>query len=309
MSSMEVNSEIKGLVFSIDRNVVEDGPGLRTTIFFKGCPLRCVWCHSPQSQSKEKQLLFIKNRCIGCGECFSACPGNALAESEFENLILWDNCNNCGECAKICPSMALEMSGKWLTVDQVMDNVHRDAVYFRKSGGGVTFSGGEATFQPDFLYQCLTGCKESGIHTAVDTSGFAKWPVFEKIIPYTDLFLYDLKCMDPGKHEAFTGISNELIIDNLRRIDEMGKSTWIRIPLIPGFTNVENDLKQTAEFIATLKHVEKVSLLPYNGASGAKYTFIGKKYELEHIDISLNKDDKALLGIFSSSGVDVEYGR
>jgi len=253
--------------------------------------------------------MFVKNRCIGCGECVKCCPNNAQIISKGERSIIWNNCDNCGECTENCPSMALEMVGEWLTVDQIMDIVFRDAVYYRNSGGGVTFSGGEATLQPEFLYSCLVKCKEAGIHTAVDTSGYAHCSIFKKIIPCTDLFLYDLKCINPKNHDRFTGKSNELIIENLRQIDQNEKSIWIRIPLIPGLTDIEENLRQIAEFVSTLKNVEKVSLLPYNSATGAKYTFIGKKYELEHLAISTQKEEKALLEMFSSSGTEVEIGR
>ena len=298
-----------GLVFSIDRNVVEDGPGIRTTVFLKGCPLRCVWCHSPQSQSRERQLLFIENRCIGCGACVEPCPEDGQEMSGEGRRVLWDRCDNCGECARVCPSMALQMAGEWMTVEQIMDIVRRDAVYYKNTGGGVTFSGGEALLQPEFLVACLEKCKEEGFHTAVDTSGFAQWPVFERILPHTDLFLYDLKQMDKSKHEEMTGVGNRVILENLKRIDARGKPIWVRIPLIPGYNDTVVNLGQVAEFAKTLKNVGRISLLPYNGAAGAKYAFIGRKYGLKDLDGQTKQEKKDFLRLFSSVGVEVEVGR
>jgi pyruvate formate lyase activating enzyme len=306
---MKAESQSRGLVFSIDRNVVEDGPGIRTTLFFKGCPLRCVWCHSPQSQSKEQQLLFIENRCIGCGACVDVCPKDAQELTGTARRILWERCDDCGECVSVCPPMALEMAGEWLTVEQIMDVVRRDTVYYRNSGGGVTFSGGEALGQPEFLAACLERCRREGIHTAVDTSGFAQWAVFEKILPHTDLFLYDLKQMDSRKHEEMTGVGNAIILDNLNRIDGRGKAIWVRIPLIPGYNDSVETLSQAAEFTRRLRNVKKVSLLPYNEAAGAKYSFVGRKYGLEHLDGHTKEEKKDFLKIFSSVGVEVEVGR
>ena len=306
---MKVDSQPKGLVFSVDRNVVEDGPGIRTTVFLKGCPLRCVWCHSPQSQSKERQLLFIENRCIGCGACVATCPKDVQEISGTARRIQWEGCDDCGECTRVCPSMALEMAGEWMTVEQVMDIVRRDTVYYKNTGGGVTFSGGEALAQPEFLTACLERCKHEGIHTAVDTSGFAQWSVFETILPHADLFLYDLKQMDSHRHEQMTGVGNAVILENLRRIDERGKSIWVRVPLIPGYNDSIENLRQVAEFAKTLTNVERMSLLPYNGAAGAKYSFIGRKYTLEHLDGQRNQEKADLMNFFSSVGIEVEVGR
>lgn len=306
---MQTDPLLHGLIFSIDRNVVEDGPGIRTTVFLKGCPLRCVWCHSPQSQSREKQLLFIENRCIGCGECIKACPHDAQILSGTGRHILWDECDDCGECAQVCPSMALEMSGEWKTVDQIMDIVQRDAAYYKNSGGGVTFSGGEPLAQSEFLFFCLEKCRKIGIHTAVDTSGFTKWSILEKILPHTDLFLYDLKHMDNRAHKQITGVANEPILKNLKQVDGNGKSIWIRVPLIPGYNDSLENLRHIAKFVKRLSNVEKVSLLPYNSAAGAKYGFIGKNYGLEYVKENTREEELSFLDIFSSSGLKVEIGR
>lgn len=196
-----------------------------------------------------------------------------------------------------------------MTVEQIMDIVRRDTVYYKNTGGGVTFSGGEALGQPEFLTVCLERCKQEGIHTAVDTSGCAKGSVFEEVLPHTDLFLYDLKQMDNRKHERMTGVGNAVILENLKRIDERGKPIWVRVPLIPGYNDSIEDLRQIAEFTKTLTNVEKVSLLPYNGAAGAKYLFVGRKYGLEHLDGYTKQEETDFLKIFSSVGLAVEVGR
>jgi len=306
---MRGNSTLKGLVFLIDRFVVEDGPGIRTTVFMKGCPLSCIWCHSPQSQSAAPQLAFYRNRCIGCGSCFRVCTKEAQIVSATDRRVTWENCDNCGKCAEACPSKALEMVGEWLTVAQLMNIIGRDLVYYKNSGGGVTFSGGEPTAQREFLTACLQKCRDLGIHTALDTCGFAEWPVFEQVLPYIDLLLYDIKCMDSRKHEEFTGVSNDLILENLKRSSQQGKSIWIRIPLIPGYNDSEENLSLIARFIGPLKGVKKVSFLPYNAATSVKYQLIGKNYPLEHIAPHSKKRLKAFIQIFSRLGIRTELGR
>jgi pyruvate formate lyase activating enzyme len=201
------------------------------------------------------------------------------------------------------------MVGAWHTVEQVMDIIVRDVVYYRNSGGGVTFSGGEPMAQPQFLASCLQRCQELGIHTAVDTCGFAEWPEWEEILPFTDLLLYDIKCQDSGKHREFTGVGNERILENLKRIGQQGKRVWARVPLVPGYTDSEENLRCIAEFIRPLKSIEKVSLLPYNAAAGAKYQFIGRTYPLENLTPLSDERHKAFVGIFSALGIQAELGR
>jgi pyruvate formate lyase activating enzyme len=295
----------KGLIFKISRCSTEDGPGIRTTVFFKGCPLRCIWCHSPQSQRHEPEVAFYENRCIRCGACVKACPENAQVVSKAERTVLWDKCNYCGECVKVCPTRALDMIGSYMTVREVIEVVKKDIIYYKNSGGGVTFSGGEPAAQPRFLTTCLKICKEMGIHTAVETCGFVKWPTLEKMIPLIDLFLYDVKLMDNEMHKRLTGVDNELILENLKRIDEHGKTIWIRVPLITGCNDSIENIRQTAEFASTLKNLAAVSLLPYNTAAGVNYLSTGRKYELESLGLYDKDRVSELAKIYTSYGIKV----
>ena len=306
---MPSNTPLKGLIFSIDRFVAEDGPGIRTTVFLKGCPLKCVWCHSPQSIAPEPELLFYISRCVGCGACVPACPENAQIVTPKERRVLWAKCTTCMKCTEVCPSKALEMAGEWYTVEQVMNIVERDMVYYENSGGGVTFSGGEPTMQSRFLATCLKSCKEKGIHTAIDTSGLTQWSVLEKMLPYIDLFLFDVKHMDDERHKELTGVSNKLILQNLRKLSEHGKIIWIRIPLIPGLNDSEENFQHVAEFVKPLTGVQRVTLLPYNKAAGAKYEFIGEVYDLEDLVPHSKRKLGSFLKIFTRAGVEAEIGR
>ncbi len=302
-------SSPEGLILSVDRFVGEDGPGIRTTVFMKGCPLRCVWCHSPESISPRPQILFQANRCIGCKACVEACPQDAQVVSPPERCLVWQRCDGCGDCVPICPSGAMKTAGEWMSVDRVMEIVERDLVYYRNSGGGVTFCGGEATMQPEFLSGCLRACKSAGINTALDTCGQTKWSILEDMLPDVNLFLYDLKHMDSARHKELTGFGNELILQNLRRIGRRGKPIWIRLPLIPGYNDSEDNLSRSAEFVAPMDTVEKISLLPYNVVSGAKYRAIGEKYQLEQVVPHSEDEEEALRKMLSPYGKKVELGR
>ena len=299
------SSSGNGLIFKISRCSTEDGPGIRTTVFFKGCPLKCIWCHSPQSQRHEPEVAFYENRCMRCGACVKACPEKAQVVSKEERIILWDKCNYCGECVKVCPTRALDMIGSCLTAQEVIEDIKKDMVYYKNSGGGVTFSGGEPAAQPSFLTACLKGCHETGIHTAVETCGFVKWPTLEKMLPLIDLFLYDVKMMDNEKHQQLTGVGNELILENLKRLDEQGKTIWIRIPLITGCNDSVENIRQTAELARTLNNLAAVSLLPYNTAAEANYLSIGRKYELGSLGLYDKDRVVELAKIFTDYGIEV----
>ena len=256
---------MKATIFDIERNSFVDGPGIRTTVFFKGCNLRCEWCHNPESQDPHPQMMFFKNKCTGCGKCKEKCPNDL------------EKCDLCGRCALYGPHDARDICGKEYTVDEVLKEVLKDKAFYENSGGGVTFSGGECMLQIDFLEEILKACKENGIHTAVDTAGYVPFERFEQIIPYTDLFLYDVKCYDSDKHKQYTGVSNELILSNLGRLLKMGKAMWIRIPIIPTVNDSEEEMLNIKKFIISRGSPEKIELLPYHAMGEHKYAAIGKQ--------------------------------
>ena len=276
---------MKATIFDIQRNSYVDGPGIRTTVFFKGCNLRCSWCHNPESQSPKPQMMFYKNKCTGCGKCKEKCPNHL------------ESCELCGKCTLYCPHDAREICGKEYTVDEVMREILKDKAFYDHSGGGVTFSGGECMLQIDFLEEILKACKENGIHTAVDTAGCVPFEYFERILPCTDLFLYDVKCFDSEKHKQYTGVGNELILENLKRLLATDKSVWIRIPIIPTINDTEEELQGIKEYIFSCGKSAKFELLPYHAMGEHKYAAIGKETQI--FSVPGEEKMKHLKNIFS----------
>ena len=258
----------KAIIFDIQRNSFVDGPGIRTTVFFKGCNLKCAWCHNPESQSAKPQMMFYKDKCTGCGKCKSVCPYHL------------EQCELCGKCTLYCPADARTVCGKEHTVDEVLKEVLKDKAFYETSGGGVTFSGGECMLQIDFLAEILKKCKENGIHTAVDTAGHIPFESFEKILPYTDLFLYDIKIFDSQKHKQYVGVSNELILENLKKLFERKAKLWIRIPIIPNVNDSIEEIQKMKDFLKTIGTAEKIELLPYHAMGENKYRAIGKEPQI-----------------------------
>ena len=252
-------------IFDIERNSYVDGSGIRTTVFFKGCNLRCAWCHNPESQSPKPQIMFYQNKCTGCGKCKEKCPNHL------------ESCELCGKCTLYCPHDAREICGKEYTVDEAMREILKDKTFYENSGGGVTFSGGECMLQIDFLEAILKECKNNGVHTAVDTAGHVPFEWFERILPFTDLFLYDVKCYDSDKHREYTGVDNELILSNLKKLLKSNKNVWIRIPLIPTVNDSEEEMLNIKKFIFSCGSPEKIELLPYHAMGEHKYAAIGKQ--------------------------------
>lgn len=286
---MEPTKPLTGRVYDIQGFSVQDGPGIRTTVFLKGCPLRCPWCHSPESQAFEPQVCWIAMRCTGvdaCGRCLDACPTGALAPGrtvrdpatgEEKRLVHIDRarCTQCGRCAARCYSAALYVCGEDYTVDALVERVCRDLPFYEHSGGGVTLSGGEALSQSEFTIAVLRALKERGVHTALDTTGHAARRHVLAALPYTDLFLYDLKHMDSAKHRAAVGVPNELILENAAAIAAGGGKLQIRIPVIPRFNDDDGNFHAAARFCKTLgEAVTSIQLLPYHNLGVVKYARI-----------------------------------
>jgi pyruvate formate lyase activating enzyme len=269
-----------GIIFDIKRFSIHDGPGIRTTVFLKGCPLRCAWCHNPESQRPEPQIMLRPSRCIACGACVDECPEEAIRWNGAGPITDRALCVACGVCTDFCAGEARELVGREMSIEAVLGEIQRDLAFFEESGGGVTFSGGDPLFQAGFLLGLLQGCKALEIHTAVDTSGAAAWETLDRIRPFVDLFLYDIKVIDEARHRAATGASNRIILDNLRRLSEAGENIQLRLAIIPGINDDEENLRRTAEFAATLPGLHGLSLLPFHNSAREKYGNLGFEYAL-----------------------------
>ena len=269
-----------GLIFDIKKFAVHDGPGIRTTVFLKGCPLACKWCHNPESIGNKPELSFTPSKCIGCGYCFSACPNDVHVKAGDEHSLHRDNCVVCGKCAIECHAEALQLIGREMTVDEVMDEVMKDAQFYETSQGGLTVSGGEPLSQYDFTHELLTRAKELGLHTCLDTSGLAPFERLAALAEVTDIFLYDLKETDPDRHIACTGVPLEPILDNLRALDAQGTATILRCPLVPGVNDTEQHLLGIAEIANSLTSLVRIDLQPYHPLGQSKNPRIGRTDEL-----------------------------
>jgi pyruvate formate lyase activating enzyme len=288
-------------VFNVQRFSLHDGPGIRTTVFLKGCPARCLWCHNPESQSFAPEVLVVETRCVSCGTCAAVCahgappPGSAL-------------CTACGACVLACPAGARQLAGHETTVDAVMEEVLRDRVFYEESGGGVTFSGGEPLAQPEFLAALLAACRAASLHTAVDTCGFSPRERLLSLAPLVDLFLFDVKLVDDARHRVFTGLPAAPILDNLRALEAVHANVWVRVPVVPGHTDAEADIAATADLVAGLPGIRRVSLLPYHRTGGAKARRLGRDDVLGALSPPPPQRLETLAGLFRERGLNVQIG-
>ena len=298
-----------GWIFNIQRYAVHDGPGIRTTVFLNGCPLRCLWCSNPESQHIKPQFDFWEDRCIHCGNCLSVCPQFAISKDDKgRKHIDSGRCDFCSLCIDQCYADALEQIGKSRTVREVLDIVEEDRAFYDESGGGMTLSGGEPLTQARFSYQLLKGARERGIRTAIETSGYAPWSVWKDFLPYLDLFLYDLKEIDPKQHIRFTGISNELILDNFKRLAQTGKLIIVRRPVIPGYNDTLESIHALGQFVQEFETVREINLLPYHRLGQEKYKRLGQEYVLGDMPTMKAEDVAEQRDILLSYGLNVKIG-
>lgn len=285
------NAFLTGTVFNIQRHSTEDGPGIRTTVFLKGCPMRCPWCHNPEGMEPQPQLVWYEVRCIGARECLAACPQQALALTPDGVLIDRRRCDVCGDCVEACPAAALEVIGKRRTVEEVAEIALRDRVFYETSGGGVTLSGGEPSLQDAFAAALMDSLRSEGVHLALDTCGGVSWRRLAPLIELSDLVLYDLKVMDEAKHRQYTGVPLDLVLGNAREIAAAGKAMWLRTPVIPGYTDDDENIRRLARFIGDeLPTAERYDLLAFNNTCVNKYRRLGQLFPLA--EEALLTDDK-----------------
>lgn len=298
-----------GAVFDIQRYAVEDGPGIRTIVFLKGCPLRCDWCANPEAQERKPQVIYYQKKCQGCGHCVTRCPQKAIrVDSEFGLVTDSGLCSGCGLCVDACYYSARRLIGTEMSIDAVFEVVEKDRMFYDTSGGGVTISGGEPLLQWAFVRGFLQRCKDASIHTALETSGFAPWDALECLVPYLDLVFYDIKHIDKELHRKYTGVDNKLIISNLRKLDQVFSQIIVRVPFIPGYNDDIEVQRRIYEIASCCRNVQRVEVLPYHRLGLTKYRGLGWPYKLEAL-LPVNKGDLSyLVDVGKQAGVTVQIG-
>lgn len=268
-------SNVTGSIFQIQRWSINDGEGIRSTVFFKGCPLRCQWCANPESWRRNPEVLFFQERCSGCGRCAQGCESGALRTYDQTIGFVRENCSGCGKCCAVCPTGARKIIGSVVTVEEVLQVIKRDAIFYRESGGGVTFSGGEPFAQAEFLRQLVMACNRLGLDTAVETSGYFEWNRVKDIFAYLDFVFVDIKLMDDTLHQRFTGVSNRVILENIAAIARVHPSVVVRVPLVEAVNAAEGNIRAMCEFLCQHPGVKGIEILPYHDFGESKYRAVG----------------------------------
>ena len=282
------DTTVSGTIFNIQKFSINDGPGIRTTVFLKGCPLNCLWCHNPESKSVKREVFYNFEKCVGCGRCGNICPNGCHIIEDGRHIYNRDKCTACGECTEMCFTEALETVGETKTVEEVIKEVLKDKDFYENSGGGMTLSGGEPMLQFEFTYELLKRAKEEGLHTCIETCGFTKSENLKKIAPFVDIFLFDFKETDPEKHKEFTGVSNENILENLKMLDCMGCKTILRCPIIPTLNDREDHLNGIAALANELENIIEINVEPYHPLGSSKAAFLNKDYPLSNLTFPAN---------------------
>ncbi len=297
-------TQITGMIFNIQRDSTEDGPGIRTTVFMKGCPMSCPWCHNPEGMKYTPELVWYDTRCIGDGACIKACPNEALSLTANGIVIDRVRCRACGDCVKACPAAALEVLGRKQTVEEVVSLALRDRVFFEKSGGGVTLSGGEPSMQVDFTLTIMRELKKENIHVALDTCGGVPWEKLQPLVELADLVLFDIKVMDRARHELYTGIPLELVLKNALNVSSTGTPMWVRTPVIPGHTDLVDNIQQVARFIKhQLPAVERYDILAFNNSCSVKYRRLDRQWLFEEEALLTDQAMEKLAGAAKEEGL------
>jgi len=300
----------KATVFDIQKFSVHDGPGIRTLIFMKGCPLACIWCSNPESQPKELQLVFYGEKCIRADKCWQVCPTNAISVKDDHLVLDKRLCNLCGKCVEACYAGAWKMFGMVVDVDYVIGEIEKDALFYKNSGGGVTFGGGEPLLYPEFIDAVASRCRSAGIPVAIETCGFVPWRNFEVILDNVDLVMFDIKHMDPQKHKELCGRSNQSILKNLKRLSQRGDvEVIVRVPIIPGLNDAEDNIRKTIKFVASLKgNIKGIELLPYHKFGENKYQRLERKYSLAGLKIPGDEHMQNIKSMMDGYGLDIKIG-
>ncbi len=297
----------RGMIFDVKNFAIHDGTGIRTTVFLKGCPLHCIWCHNPESQKFSKEIVTYWDKCLTeCQECVFECPSKSIIKKD--KISITNNCDFCGKCVEICPTNAIKIIGENITVDEVINRIKSDIIFYENSNGGITFSGGEPLSQSGFLLELLKAVKALGINTIVDTSGFSEWENFKKILPYTDLFFYDLKLIDEQKHIEFTTVSNKIVLKNLIALSKLTSNIEIRIPLIPNITDTDDNIEAILNFLKKLEFKPNISLLPFHNTGFEKYKRLRIENKMIEFLIDRKRNPELISKKFEAAGYSVKIG-